>query len=285
MLFRSALDHPAATRSDIDYILDRVNEVLRRPLTDDDIVGVYVGLRPLLAPPDAASAATTKLSREHQVARAVPGLVAVAGGKYTTYRVMAQDTVDVALEDLGPGIPDSVTDRVPLLGAAGLNAVRNRAESIAIRYGVPTTVVTRMIGRYGDLVEEVLAPIAADPSLAHPVPGAPAHVRAEIRYAVTHEGALHLDDILARRTRISVDTGHRGLESVDAVAAIAAPLLGWSPAQVEGEIEAYRRRVEQERASQQALQDEAAQRARSQAPDSRPGAQRDDRDERSSVAS
>jgi glycerol-3-phosphate dehydrogenase len=212
------LAHPAATRSDIDYILSHVNAVLREPLTDDDIVGVYVGLRPLLAPPDAGAAQTTKLSREHQVARPVPGLVTVAGGKYTTYRVMAEDTVDVVAEQLGGRIPSCVTEDVPLLGADGLASARNRATALAASTGIPETTVRRMIGRYGSLVDEVLAPVAADPSLAASVPGAPQHVLAEIRYAVTHESALHLDDLLARRTRISVDTPHRGTESARPVA-------------------------------------------------------------------
>lgn len=280
-----ALEHPAATRADIDYILTRVNSVLRRPLSDEDIVGVYVGLRPLLAPPEGAAAATTKISREHQVARAVPGLVTVAGGKYTTYRVMAKDTIDAAIVDIGHDVPASVTADVPLVGAVGLAAARNRADAISSRTGIPVQVIRRLIGRYGDLVDEVLDPIADDPSLAEPVPGAPQYVLAEIRYAVTHEGALHLDDVLTRRTRISVDTGHRGLESVVAVAAVVGPLLGWGPDDSEREVAAYRLRVEQELASQQAWHDEAAQSARSQAPDSRAGVARtygsaDQRDER-----
>ena len=270
------LEHPAATRADIDYILERVNSVLRMPLTDDDIVGVYAGLRPLLAPADAGAggAATTKLSREHQVARALPGLVTIAGGKYTTYRVMAKDAVDASVDDVESSnplrrVPDSVTEEVPLLGAAGLAAVRNSADSIAARYAIPAGNVQRMISRYGDLLEEVLSAIDANPELALPVPGAPAYLGAEIAYAITHEGALHLDDVLTRRTRISVDTAHRGQDSVDAVAAIAAPLLGWTPDEQSAEVAAYLQRVAQERASQRALQDEAAQRARSQAPDPR----------------
>lgn len=264
------LEHPAATRADIDYILSHVNEVLHRPLTDDDIVGVYVGLRPLLAPADDDAASTTKLSREHQVAHPLPGLVTVAGGKYTTYRVMAEDAVDEAAADLPLVVPSSVTEDVPLLGAAGYHATRNREAAIAARYGVPREAVARMAGRYGDLVEEVLQPSLSDASLTKPVPGAPHYLMAEIRYAVTHEGALHLDDLLARRTRISVDTSHRGVESAPAVAALVGPLLGWSAAREQEEIAAYLRRVEHERASQALPTDDMAQSVRSQAPDLRP---------------
>jgi len=265
-----SLEHPAATRADIDYILDRVNEVLLRPLADADIVGVYVGLRPLLAPADADSESTTKLSREHQVAHPLPGLVTVAGGKYTTYRVMAEDTVDEAATDLPLVVPPSVTEDVPLLGAAGYHATRNREAALAGRYGLPREAIARMVGRYGDLVEEVLAPTLTDASLAQQVPGAPQYLMAEMRYAVTHEGALHLDDLLARRTRISVDTAHRGVESAPAVAALVAPLLGWSAERQQEEIDAYLQRVERERASQALPTDDVAQSVRSQAPDSRP---------------
>ena len=263
------LAHPAATRSDIDYLLGHVNSVLRRPLGDDDIVGVFCGLRPLLAPPDAGASQTTKLSREHQVAQAVPGLVTVAGGKYTTYRVMAKDTVDLVVEQLGVDAPPCVTEDVPLLGAVALVAVRNRAGALAAKHGVPEPLVRRMIGRYGDLVEEVLAQIAEDPALARPVPGAPQHVMAEIRYAVTHEAARHLDDLLGRRTRIALDTPHRGTESAQGVADLVAPLLGWSPADVERELAAYLGRVEQERESQRVPDDTTAQALRSRAPENR----------------
>ncbi|GMA86563.1 hypothetical protein GCM10025868_18130 [Angustibacter aerolatus] len=116
------LAHPAATAADIDYVLEHVNAVLSTPITRDDVLGVYAGLRPLLAGEDAD---TSRLSREHAVARPQPGLVSVAGGKYTTYRVMAADAVDAAAADLGTGVPPSVTEHVPLVGAEGFAAMRN----------------------------------------------------------------------------------------------------------------------------------------------------------------
>ncbi|MGH3437962.1 MAG: glycerol-3-phosphate dehydrogenase/oxidase, partial [Sciscionella sp.] len=127
------LAHPAATKRDIDYILERINAVLATPLTHEDIEGVYAGLRPLLA---GESEDTSKLSREHAVARVSPGLVAIAGGKYTTYRVMAADAVDAAVLDL-PGRPrPSITDKVPLLGADGYYALVNQVDQLAERYGL-----------------------------------------------------------------------------------------------------------------------------------------------------
>ena len=113
--------HPAASRADIDYILDHVNKILREPLDHDDVEGVYAGLRPLLS---GESEPTSRISREHTVVTPVPGLVMIAGGKLTTYRVMARDAVDAAAHSLKTTvnltIRDSITDRVPLLGADGL---------------------------------------------------------------------------------------------------------------------------------------------------------------------
>ena len=117
--------HPAASSKDIDYLLEHVNKVLKRPLTREDVEGVYAGLRPLLA---GESDSTAKLSREHVVAHPVPGLVVVAGGKWTTYRVMAKDAVDEATRSMDERVPPSCTESIPLLGASGFKAAWNAAE-------------------------------------------------------------------------------------------------------------------------------------------------------------
>jgi glycerol-3-phosphate dehydrogenase len=133
-------DHPAASSSDIDYLLEHVNRVLEVPLTRDDVEGVYAGLRPLLA---GESEATSQLSREHAVAHSVPGLVVVAGGKYTTYRVMAADAVDEAVHGLetvlGRKAGECVTERVPLVGADGYQALWNQRRSLAASRGWRST--------------------------------------------------------------------------------------------------------------------------------------------------
>ncbi|MBN9621311.1 MAG: glycerol-3-phosphate dehydrogenase/oxidase, partial [Actinobacteria bacterium] len=241
------LAHPAATRSDIDYLLDRVNEVLVAPLTHEDIEGVYAGLRPLLAGESEESSA---LSREHAVARVVPGLISIAGGKYTTYRVMAADAVDASAEELPKRVAPSCTDRVPLLGADGYFAMRNQIEALAGEYGLHPYRVRHVLDRYGSLIRDVLEPGLADPSLLYTVPGAPDYLMAEVRYAVTHEGALHLEDVLTRRTRISIEYPHRGVESAPSVAALVGSVLGWTDARREAEVAAYVTRVEAERLSQ-----------------------------------
>jgi glycerol-3-phosphate dehydrogenase len=262
--WKLGLAHPAASAADIEYLLDHVNAVLEQPLTHEDVEGVYAGLRPLLS---GESESTSKLSREHAVAHTVPGLVVVAGGKYTTYRVMAKDAVDAAVHGLHLKVPPSVTENVPLLGAEGFTALKNAAPLLAQRYGLHEARILHLLGRYGSLIHEVLELVAADPSLGEPLTGAPDHLRAEIVYAASHEGARHLDDILARRTRISIETFDRGVGAVEEVARLVAPVLGWSEAQVEREVEHYRKRVEAERESQKMPDDETADSARMGAPE------------------
>jgi glycerol-3-phosphate dehydrogenase len=258
--------HPAASSADITYLLDRVNAVLAVPLTRDDILGVYAGLRPLLS---GESEDTSQLSREHVVARPVPGLVAVAGGKYTTYRVMARDAVDAAAEDLGGRLAPCVTDQTPLVGADGYRALANAAESRAAELGIPVWRYRRLLDRYGSEVGDVVAAGVERPELLRPVPGADDYLMAELHRAATHEGALHLDDLLARRTRISIETEHRGVDSAQAVAELVGPVLGWDDAQVGREVESYRSRVAAERASQEESHDGAAISRRLTAVDSR----------------
>ena len=259
------LAHPAATRSDIDYILDHVNEVLATPLTHDDIEGVYAGLRPLLA---GESESTSKLSREHAVARVAPGLVAIAGGKYTTYRVMGADAVDAASVDLPGRLQPSITDKVPLIGADGYHALVNQADQLATRYGLHPYRVRHLLDRYGSLVHEVLE--SADQELLKPVPAAPDYLQVEVVYAASHEGALHLEDVLTRRTRISIEYPHRGVECALPVARLMATVHGWDDAMIAHEVAVYTARVDAERASQTEPDDQAADAVRSSAPEARP---------------
>ncbi len=229
--------HPAASSADIDYLLEHVNSVLAVPLTRDDVQGVYAGLRPLLA---GESDATSKLSREHTVAHPVPGLVVVAGGKYTTYRVMAKDAVDEAVHGLDQRVAECVTEDVPLLGAEGYRALWNARARIAARTGLHVVRVEHLLNRYGALAEELLDLIAADPSLGEPLPAAEDYLRAEVVYAASHEGARHLDDVLTRRTRISIETFDRGTRSAREAAELMAPVLGWDKDQIEREVAALR---------------------------------------------
>ncbi|RNG26115.1 glycerol-3-phosphate dehydrogenase/oxidase [Streptomyces botrytidirepellens] len=256
--------HPAASSADIDYLLEHVNEVLAVPLTRDDVEGVYAGLRPLLA---GESDATSKLSREHTVAHPVPGLVVVAGGKYTTYRVMAKDAVDEAVHGLDRRVGPCVTEDVPLVGAVGYQALWNARARMARRTGLHVARVEHLLNRYGALTEEVLELVAADASLGEPLTSADDYLRAEVVYAASHEGARHLDDVLTRRTRISIETFDRGTRGAREAAELMAPVLGWGPEQIDKEVEHYEKRVEAERESQRQPDDLTADAARLGAPD------------------
>ena len=260
--------HPAACSADIEYLLGQVNRVLTRPVTPDRIVGVYAGLRPLLA---GESDETSRLSREHAVVAPVPGLVLVAGGKYTTYRVMAADAVDAAVAGL-PGVPRSRTAHLPLVGAHRWEEVRDRAGELAAGHGLDERVVERLLHRHGDRTADVLALVRRDPALGRPLAGAAGYLAAEVVHAVTAEGALHVDDVLTRRTRVSIETPHRGVESVAAVAALMAGPLGWDAERTAREVAHYEARVSAERESQRMPDDSTADAARLGAPDVRASA-------------
>jgi len=265
--------HPAATAADIDYILEHVNKVLRVPLTREDVEGVYAGLRPLLA---GESDQTSKLSREHVVAHTVPGLVVVAGGKWTTYRVMGKDAIDEAVAAMDGKIPASTTEDIPLLGAEGYPAAWNKRGRTARTFGLHKVRVEHLLNRYGTLTSEVLQLVKEDPALAEALPGADDYIGAEVVYAASHEGALHLEDVLARRTRISIEAWDRGESAAPVAAKLMAGVLGWDQEQTEAEVSNYLKRVAAERASQLEPDDASADRVRLEAPDIAFGFEEDD---------
>ena len=251
--------HPAASSSDIDYVLDHLNAVLVTPLSREDVEGVYAGLRPLLA---GESELTSKLSREHLVAMPVPGLVVVAGGKYTTYRVMARDAIDRAAGALEQSVAECVTDEIPLIGAEGYPALWNRRRAIAESSGLHPARIEHLLHRYGTMIDELLALIRERPELANPLPNADDYLQVEVVYSAMAEGALHLDDILTRRTRISIEAWDRGLAAAVPAAALIGEVLGWDDERRDREIEYYRRRVAAERDSQTKPDDTTADAAR-----------------------
>jgi glycerol-3-phosphate dehydrogenase len=256
--------HPAATAVDIDYLLEHVNTVLAVPLTRDDVEGVYAGLRPLLA---GESDQTSKLSREHIVAHTVPGLVVVAGGKWTTYRIMAKDAIDEAVAALDGTISESITEDIALLGAEGYHAAWNKRGKIARAFGVHKVRIEHLLNRYGVLTDELLDLLRERPELDEPLPGADDYIAAEVVYAATHEGALHLDDVLARRTRISIEAWDRGVSAAPVVAKLMAGELGWDATRITREVDTYLKRVAAERESQEQPDDLSADRVRLKAPE------------------
>jgi glycerol-3-phosphate dehydrogenase len=235
---------PCATLEDVQYILDQANRVLEPKLSADQIIGAYAGLRPLVA--NKKSATTTKLSREHTVDRPAAGFVSVAGGKYTTYRVMAKDVIDRAVIELRKLTQDSVTEKLPLVGADGYFALEQQKERISQESGLDVDTVTHLLNRHGSLISEILELIAEQPKLADKIDAQLPYIKAEIVYAASHEGARSVDDVLSRRTRISFEAANHGLHLSDEVAALIAPILGWSTKERKESIAQYGELVERE---------------------------------------
>ncbi|OXY87765.1 glycerol-3-phosphate dehydrogenase/oxidase [Streptomyces diastatochromogenes] len=190
-------DVPEVPETDIGFLLDVLGSALDTPVHRDEVVGAFAGLRPLLdtAGPDGpgdASARTSDISRRHAVLTSPDGVTTIVGGKLTTYRRMAEDAVDAAVEARGLPARPSPTAALPLVGAAAPDRLRT----------LPAP--RRLVRRYGTEAPAVHALTERDPALAEPVlPGYPV-TRAELVWAAGHEGALDAADLLDRRTRIGV---------------------------------------------------------------------------------
>ena len=251
------VDAPVATSKDIDYLIEHANAILADKLTRDDVIGVYSGLRPLLQPVAKEGQASTKVSREHTVMEVEPALAAIAGGKFTTYRVMAEDAVDFVLGDDAKD-RRSLTESVPLLGAQGVGALRRGQSGIAEKYGWDEDRVKRLIRRYGTLIEDLLDLVDEDPELGQPLEGAERYLRVEAHYAAAAEGAVHLSDILERRMRLNYEAADRGKNAAEAVAAIVAPVLGWDADRQSTEVEDFHTHVDAQVAAESTDDDASA---------------------------
>ncbi|CAN2184470.1 GlpA Glycerol-3-phosphate dehydrogenase [Candidatus Nanopelagicaceae bacterium] len=242
---------PHATSEDIQYILDQANKVLDPLLKREDIIGVYAGLRPLVS--NAKDSVTTKLSREHTTDRSAPGFVSIAGGKYTTYRVMGKDAIDLAVIDLRRIVSESCTEKLPLVGADGYFALVQQSAQIAQQFGLDEKTVVHLLNRYGSMISEVLELITGDKKLAKPLAPNLPYLKAEIVYAASHEGAMSVDDVISRRTRLAFEAPHAGIDLADEIATLIAPVLGWGAKEKKASVAQYREQVEAEVQALQAL--------------------------------
>jgi len=240
-------EYPLADSVDIDYILNEANKVLLPKIRREQIISTYAGLRPLVSP--AKDSSTTKISREHTVDHPLKGFVSIAGGKYTTYRVMAADAVDAAVKDLDRKVPKSPTKTIPIIGAAGYKMLIKQIASLAQSYSVSTACVERMLNRYGSLVSDIFQMIAKDPSLAVEVEPGSGYIKAEVLYAATHEGARTLVDVLARRLRLVMEHADHGLSVARELAELIAPTLGWSEDDINREVTNFEKFVATEMAA------------------------------------
>jgi glycerol-3-phosphate dehydrogenase len=228
------LDDPQCTPEDVEYLLGAINLAVREPLGPTDVLGTWAGLRPLVKA--ASSGRTADLSRRHKVTVSPSGVVSVTGGKLTTYREMAEDTVDAVVRRL-PGLPRSArrskTRRERLLGAAG----------------APSGTPAHLADRYGDEASAVQRLAADDPDLARPLVEGLPYLRAEAVHAVRHEMARTVDDVLARRTRARLQARDASAAAAAEVAALIGAELGWTKAQIAKEAKAYVALVDAERAA------------------------------------
>lgn len=251
--------NPVATRADIDYVLMQANKLIADELTHEDVISTFAGLRPLLQPvlKDGSDKSSTKVSREHTVTQIAPGMSAIAGGKLTTYRVMAEDAVDFALGERAKTLP-SVTERIKLVGAEGYEVLASRAEALAAENGWDAARTDHLLERYGAELTDIIAQIEKDPSLGVPLAAAPQFLRADVLQAVRAEGALHLEDVLIRRVRLDLEAKDRGLAAAEEIISIMAPELGWDEATQQRELATYRERVEAIEAASTETSDERA---------------------------
>lgn len=267
--YHEDLRNPVANREDIEYILDHTNAVLKCNLTRDDIVGTYAGLRPLLQPgtADGDKTKSTKVSREHTVTQAAPGLTVIAGGKLTTYRVMAEDAVDFALGKKRAKKLPSLTAETPLTGADGYFILWKQRKRLANESGLSVDHIEDLLDRYGSDIQIILDMIAQEPTLGEELKEAPEYLRAEIAFGITHEGALHLEDLMCLRTRLTYEHKDRGLSAAPEIADLAAHYLGWDEGKKAHELELYKERCEAEQAAEEIFDEAEAQEARALAND------------------
>lgn len=227
--YTGTLENPVCTGEDVDYLLDAVNAVTTSALTRADITGLWAGLRPLLAPPDDGrhlSERTADLSRRHSVRTSPEGVVTITGGKLTTYRKMAEDTLAQVVPMLGsrPAVGKCRTKGLALRGAP------RRGSRPPAGSGVDPAVLSHLHARYGTETAAVLA-MAERPGLLEPIVTGLPYLGAEVVYAARAEMAQSVDDVLARRTRALIQNARSSAAAAAAVAELLAPELGWTAAQ------------------------------------------------------
>jgi len=233
---------PLADRSDVQYIIEQANRVLSPRISSEQVIGVFAGLRPLVA--NKKDVDTTKLSREHTVDRPVPGFVSLAGGKYTTYRVMAKDAVDMATNDITKLTSESITSKLPIIGADGYWALTQQVDALAARYNLKTETIVHLLNRYGSDISDLLELISEDRKLATPVTRDLPYLKAEIVYAVIAEGAQTVADVMERRTRIWFEAPNFGMDLAQSIADLMASYLGWKVPQKKASVAEYIKLVE-----------------------------------------
>src|SRR6266566_2253452 len=242
------LDHPIATQEDIAYLLHHLNRYLSVHLTEDNIISVYAGYRPLLRS-RSKEHSTAKLSRTYAVLQSPSGLISIVGGKLTTYRRMAQDTVDVLSRRDG-STPIHPTQNLPLQGSAGWLARQRDVEVKGLALGLSPQTIEHL-RHYGSEALGLLKLIEDDAELGRRLIDDLTYIRAEVIYACRHEMAMTPYDVLARRTSIMLEDRQRGLGALDDVVSLMTNEHNWSPEQQQLMSDTFRSAVLQQLAVEQ----------------------------------
>jgi glycerol-3-phosphate dehydrogenase len=240
--YDGALEDLSLTGADLEYVLAAGNDVFRRGLTAEDVLGAWAGARPLIR--DPASAAMKDVSRRHTLIEGSGGLLTITGGKLTTYRRMARDVVDRIVERDGRKARCR-TDQIPLTGTRPLEQVRSEVVAAAAGLGLDERVADRLVRQHGERAHEVLSLVAGDPELGQVLSPSAPHVVAEVVHAARAEGAVALEDVLSRRMRLSLQAKDAGLPAAPLAARLLADETGrddaWAAAQVAAYADAVRR--------------------------------------------
>ena len=226
--YQGSIDDPQCTSVDINYVLKALNAAVMTNISADDVTAVWSGLRPLVKSVNGEkiSSRTADLSRRHKVSKSKSGVITIAGGKLTTYRKMAQDTIDEALTQLQKSAKCK-TKNLKLIGATTSTPKTNAksAMHLAARFGTEASLINEMIAENPILGEQLIA-------------GLP-YLKAEAVFAVKYEMARTLDDILSRRTRARIINRRASVASARAVAELIAPLLNWGEQEINNQVLAY----------------------------------------------
>jgi glycerol-3-phosphate dehydrogenase len=239
--YEGDVDAPMCTRDDVEYLLRAINGAIEGTITPDDITGTWAGLRPLVK--SATTARTADLSRRHRVTARDSGVISINGGKLTTYREMAADTVDTVVDHLGDRAPRGLarrsrTRKLALRGAAGYEAAK-----ATVVPGLSAQQVEHLVGRHGGEARVLFAMVEATPDLAQPLVEGLPYLRAEAVYAARHEMVATVDDVLSRRTRARLLAAEASAAAADDVAALVGPELGWTEDEQRAQVDAYRTSV------------------------------------------
>nr|WP_242527509.1 FAD-dependent oxidoreductase [Ktedonosporobacter rubrisoli] len=245
------LNHPTASKEDVAYLLKHLNRYLSVNLTEADIISVYAGYRPLVSS-RSSEHSTARLSRTHAVLQSPAGLVSIVGGKLTTYRRMAQDTVDV-LNRRDGARPLHPTQHLPLLGSAGWPAAYTELQRKGTALGLDAQIIEHLGMSYGTEAKALLSMVENNAASGERLIADLPYIRAEVAYVCRQEMAMTPYDVLGRRMPIVLVDQQRGLGIIDEVVSIMAQEHNWSPLQQQSMSNDYRSLIESQIACEQAM--------------------------------